>query len=401
MNIFIIPSWYPSSSVPLSGIFTYEQVRAMAEIRPDSNIIVSLWGHDNAYVCARDIISFKFLKIFKWLLLSPPTLFTNKNLTEIHTPCLTWSPRLPDGFNNRLLEINRRNLKKALNLYGQIDIIHAHVSYPGGYIAARLAEEFKIPFVITEHMSPFPFPMYLDNNRPNKRLDYALSHAKKIITVSPSLEKKINSFGYKNTHVIPNLVDDSRFGLGDSHSKRSKIRFFTLCGISDQKGIDILLSAIHYLTPDSQQVEFVIGGDGEKLKEYQLLASKLGISHLVTWLGAVSRDLAPQLFRDSDVFVLPSRHETFGIVYAEALASGKPIIATRCGGPEFIVNELNGLLVDVGDIESLSYALQNMIETHLDYNAQAIRDDFQNRFSKKAVVNNIFDVYEALLNKKD
>jgi glycosyltransferase involved in cell wall biosynthesis len=90
---------------------------------------------------------------------------------------------------------------------------------------------------------------------------------------------------------------------------------------------------------------------------------------------------------------LPSRSETFGVVYVEAIACGKPVLATRCGGPESIVTAENGLLVDTGDVDALAGAMRTMTATARSYDAHAIRRQFLERFSRAAVVDRLEDVY--------
>ena len=118
----------------------------------------------------------------------------------------------------------------------------------------------------------------------------------------------------------------------------------------------------------------------------------------VRWLGSVSRKNMPNLYRECDAFVLPSRGESFGIVFIEALAHGKPLIATRCGGPEDIVHADNGLLVPMDSVEELAIAMERMIQTSGNYSPQALRADFLARFSASAVVDTIEDWYVALMN---
>lgn len=101
---------------------------------------------------------------------------------------------------------------------------------------------------------------------------------------------------------------------------------------------------------------------------------------------------------DKDVKNLKSK-ETSGTVYAEAIASGKPVIATRCGGPEFIVNDGNGLLVNIGDAPMLAQAMQTLAANWAQYSPQTIRLDFEQRFSRQAVVRQLRILYDQVLRK--
>jgi glycosyltransferase involved in cell wall biosynthesis len=97
--------------------------------------------------------------------------------------------------------------------------------------------------------------------------------------------------------------------------------------------------------------------------------------------------------RACDAFVLTSRHESFGVVYAEAIACGKPVIGTRCGGPEDIVTDQNGLLVPVGDVHAIAHALGVMIERARRMDTGAIRADFESRFSSRVVSRRYAELY--------
>lgn len=396
MNLFFIPSWYPSHASPISGIFTKEQIEAIAELVPDIHPLVSLWGHGEGVLNARR--PWMWPKRWLWSVRQPRDAVTERGgVHEIFNPQITWSDRLPLGGVRQLITVNRRNFMLAQQKFGRIDLIHAHVSYPGGYIAAQLAQEFGVPYVITEHMSPFPFPSMMRGGQPLPEIAHAFAHAAASIAVSPSLADRVASFGYPRPRVIPNMVDERAFATGTPAP--GKTVFFTLCGISEQKGIDHLLEAIALWNPPARQFEFRIGGDGPQRPAYQAKATALGLDDRVRWLGAVSRADAPELFRDCHIYVMPSRHETFGVVYAEAIASGKPIIATRCGGPEFIVNPGNGLLVDIGDVPALAQAMQTLAANWAQYSPQAIRQDFEQRFSRRAVVGQLRALYDDVLRK--
>ena len=104
---------------------------------------------------------------------------------------------------------------------------------------------------------------------------------------------------------------------------------------------------------------------------------------------------------ESDVFVLASRGETFGVVYIEAMSAGLPVIATTCGGPEDFVDESNGILVPVNDVEALTDALIKIYKTANNYDRSNISRLTQQKFSPKTIASQLTDVYiDVIKNKK-
>ena len=101
-----------------------------------------------------------------------------------------------------------------------------------------------------------------------------------------------------------------------------------------------------------------------------------------------------------DAFVLASRSETFGVVYIEALRSGLPVIATKCGGPEDFINETNGMLVPVNNIISLTGALQRMVVNIDKYNRKSISDDCLYKFAPDTIANQLFQIYTQIINNQ-
>jgi glycosyltransferase involved in cell wall biosynthesis len=394
MNIFHIPSWFPSENDPLDGIFVEEQIKSIGEFYPEVKNIVSKWGHFDAYFPV--LKPWKIFKILKWRLYNSKRCLRKNNFYwEVFSPTIYWHHKIPLGGHFNLLQPNRLNLEKAIKYFGKIDLIHAHITYPGGYIAKILSKQYSIPYIISEHMGPFPFPSLLKHNKPIEELMLALKYASSLIAVSPSLADKMSDLSKKNVSVIPNMVDRNLFDISKFSS--DKFTFFTLAGIGPFKGIDILIKAISIWRPSEDKFKFIIGGDGPNLIEYKKLAKKLNVDQLVEWVGYIPKTDTPKYFKNCHVFVLPSFHESFGIVYAEALACGKPIIATKCGGPESIVNDFNGKLVDVGDPENLAKTMKHMSENYDQYNPTLIRKDFEERFSRASVVKKIIDVYQGIL----
>jgi glycosyltransferase involved in cell wall biosynthesis len=146
-----------------------------------------------------------------------------------------------------------------------------------------------------------------------------------------------------------------------------------------------------------REVSLRIGGSGESEASLRRLAAQLQIEHRVEFLGALERDRLVKELGDCDAFVLASRLETFGVAVIEALALGRAVIATRCGGPEYIVRKEDGILVDAEDVEGLASALRQMSEQASRYDPEALRRGVVERFGPETVARQIIDVYRDLL----
>jgi glycosyltransferase involved in cell wall biosynthesis len=142
--------------------------------------------------------------------------------------------------------------------------------------------------------------------------------------------------------------------------------------------------------------EVVIGGGGPDREKLEELTKTLGVADRCRFLGALDRDQVKEKMQNCDVFVLSSLHETFGVVVAEAMACGKPVISTRCGGPEFVVNDETGVLVDVAKPQALADAMSDFILERVSFNPQAVRNSVVNRFSPEVFVRNVSAVYDQL-----
>ena len=411
MNLFVVPSWYPSAVSSISGIFLKEQACSIGELRPKWNVVISLWGQGQYLISVRQPVRISQVAINYWRNRNKHSVITlEENVQEYRTLAIHWTPRIYQGNLKGLLHANEINFLRAMKQFEHIDIIHAHVSYPAGWIAMKLSEKYKIPYLITEHMGPFPFKHLLKDNGDLKDIiRKPLENADAVIAVSPSLADRIHTFGLVKPMYIPNVINEQFFKplSGEQHKgEKDKFSFFTLGGMTPQKGIPDLLASIQlfiYKLPQDEKnrVEFIIGGSGEEAKKYQLLADQTGVSQWIRWLGRISREEARCHFQHCDCFVLASHHETFGVVFAEAIACGKPLIATRCGGPECIVTEKNGILVEVSNPTQLSEALMQMYKSARDYNLDVIREGFLKRFSRSAVVDQLDEIYCRVLKERN
>jgi glycosyltransferase involved in cell wall biosynthesis len=128
------------------------------------------------------------------------------------------------------------------------------------------------------------------------------------------------------------------------------------------KRVDLLLKAMRLIL-QKHEMELKIIGSGSRLEEYTELARTLGIEEEVHFLGHIDHDKLPEHYAAADLFVLSSRMESFGLVVAEAMACGLPVVATRVGGvPEVVDEGVTGLLVPPNDPEALAEAVNSLLD---------------------------------------
>ena len=127
----------------------------------------------------------------------------------------------------------------------------------------------------------------------------------------------------------------------------------------EQKGFDLLLRAFARLSADPAfGHDLLLAGDGVEHAALRAMADELKLGDRVTFPGRVDHATAMRLFAGCSFFVLPSRHEPFGIVNLEAMAAGTAVVATAVGGvPEIVTDGSNGLLVPAGDVAALAAAV--------------------------------------------
>lgn len=380
-------------------------VMAAASLRPDWQVAVSLWGQGRSEISPRHLARSPrcFLESLGDGGPRQETLLPNAR--AYHRGAFMATGRLRRFTAGGLLAANRDNLARATAEMGRFDVLHAHVAYPGGWVARQLAHEQRLPYVITEHMAPFPLASYTP---PGGGVpDYVrepLVYAAAIMAVSePYAERLSATLGVPRPAVVPNVIDEASFPVSARPLRPGPV-FFTACHMEERKGIrDLLHAAARFLSrlePAARPgVRFRLAGVGPSLEAFRGLARELGIAAHVEWLGFLSRKRVSQELSNADCFVLPSHDESFGIVFVEAMASGRPSIATRCGGPEWIVTPETGFVVPPRDPERLAEALATLHREPGRFEPGAIRAVFERRFHRRVVVEALEAVYRGALRR--
>jgi glycosyltransferase involved in cell wall biosynthesis len=140
-----------------------------------------------------------------------------------------------------------------------------------------------------------------------------------------------------------------------------------------------------------------IAGSGPSEPVLQNLVHAMHLSDRVAFTGFKSHDEVPAMISRADLVVLPSLYETFGITLIEAMAMGKPVVATRCGGPEDIVTEEVGRLVPAKDPLALADAIRYVLDNYGKYRPERISAVAKEKFGFDVVNGRIIDLYESLL----
>ena len=379
MHIMFIPSWYSNVRNKVHGSFFKEQA---SELQKAGVKVTVAYNEVWPLTMIGKIHEEKGLK---YNVEDGLKTYRYKNYNYIPKNALMFKV-----FNKRMEKLYKEIVKKE----GPIDIIHAQSSLWGGISAAYISEKYNIPLVITEHSSVERGPYVKNSYVPFIRDSY--KKAKKVITVGNGLKNEIQALSGRNDiEVIGNLVDLSKFTI-KKRIQNEKFIFFSLAFLEGEKGFDTLIKAFAKKFKDKEAMLY-IGGDGSQRAWLEALAQENGVKKQIIFLGALSRDDVAKWMNKCDCFVLPSRYETFGVVYIEALASGRPVIGALNGGAEDIINNLNGYLVPIDDIDKLAEKMLELYKKIDSYNEEEIRSDCLKRFSPEVIVNKIISVYKEVL----
>lgn len=367
-------SWgCPSDKWPINGLFQFDQAKAISD---SGKRVVFL---------ALDLRSIRRWR--KWGL----NKFSKNGIDvyEYNLPLGGFKPLIKYAVQDYAFRCSIKTIVKEL---GHPSCVHIHCCQQAISVSDYCLAN-SIPYIITEHITPLN-----ESEAIEKRKKETLERAKQLICVSNALAKDMkNTYGVDSV-VIPNIVDLTEFKYTPKQ-KTDTFKFLSAASVNYGKGFDVLIKAYAKFledvkglsTTDYKDTHLTIMGDGPELANIKELANSLGVSDKITFTGSYIRsDFAKELAK-SNCFVLPSRSETFGIVYIEALATGTPVIATRCGGPEDFVNDENGMLVDVNDYVFFALAMQKMISITGFLEMKKSAEKCKKKFSSEIVAEQIIN----------
>ncbi len=264
--------------------------------------------------------------------------------------------------------LDQWRLKKALSSEIEIAFINPSLLsksfFRDGLFAKQLIKK-NIPFIVFFHGWDLEFEKKVEKYFIKFFLN-SFGKSEKIFTLSPEFQKKIIDWGYKGEVIVETtMVDDSllkNFFLKDKYEileKRKTIKILFLARIEREKGIFEMLKAFHELTHKIKDIELIIAGEGkdfEELKKVTLNEKNIQL------LGHVEGEEKINLFKECNIYVLPSYSEGLPISVLEAMAFGLPVITTNVGGLKyFFQDQKMGYLTEPKNSNNLEKSIQQLL----------------------------------------
>lgn len=308
----------------------------------------------------------------------------------------------------RVFEVSARpqDLPAVLSLLRQrleqSDLLHTH-EFKSHFLGWRAAQAAQRPWIATDHYlateDDWRLRLFGVADRitlPRARVVIAPSHsqAERLARYVPRQNIRVVYHGIDADAFVASAVTE-RAWLRGQHNVAVGQPIISVFGrLEPQKGHSVLLHAARIMLASRPDLRFWIVGDGSLSAALQEQARQLGIAEVVRFFG-YQRDVA-SLMAASDVVLLPSRHESFGIVLIEAMSLGKPIVATSAGSiPEVVLDGVQGYLVPPYNAEELSRQVLRLVANPLQAErlGQAGRERVQQVFTVHQMVERVAAIY--------
>ncbi len=355
-KILFLSHMFPLSKNSNFGIFVYNQVKEL--VKHNFDVIV---------VCPVPWFPRNFpIKNNNWSERLNLPFVTEYEGIKVYYPRGLTIPKYLVNFRGRSYYYSLRKFFKNLFNDYQFDLIHCHSALPDADLARQLKKKFNIPLVCTLH--GHDLQVLASNSKLYKnRIIRVLSHCDSIGLVSEKLKNLLNNIAgdvlnddkvrviYNGIQVYNEYEDVSR------KLPKNKIILITIAALIKQKGIITVLHVLAKLVKEFPDLHYIVIGDGWDRKLISQVISDLNLSAYVELLGALSHKLSMSYLKESDIMIMPSLNESFGIVYIESMYFKKITIGSINEGiSEIIKDGENGFLVAPDD-ENMIYELLKKI----------------------------------------
>jgi glycosyltransferase involved in cell wall biosynthesis len=387
---------YPRPAHPAGGVFVHEQVRALRQRGIDARVL----SGEPFWISARRpraLIS-QLRRYFR----IRPDWTTYDEVPVLFFPYVVGGWCVPSlhafTYSNGL----RRVIGDVSERF-PFEIVHAHTSFLDGRAGVTAARFRSVPLVITEHTGPFT--MLTDGAVKRFVTRRAIMAADTVLAVSRALRRvMLDELLIPGGHisVLPNGFDDAVFHFplpAPPRSKAPSIKALWVGHFVPVKRIDRLIEAFARVADQNPSLRLTLMGDGEVKTEVLADIAARGLSARILLSPAGDRAKVAEALRDHDFLVIASETETFSLVTIESFACGRPVLSTRCGGPEdLITDESLGILVS-NNVDGLETGLLQMSSRNGTFNSEHIASHARAHYSWRLVAGQLAQVYAAQLRK--
>lgn len=361
MRVLVISHLYPSKADSVRGNFVHSQIKALQELGCDTQVLAP------TAVAPFPLYVFKE----KWRRFHETPKQDNYQGVDVIYPRIIRTPGAV------LFEMSGLNYYYALKPYAwkqhreqPFNLVHAQVAYPDGWAAAKLAAEMELPLVLTLHGQELQKIVHW-GAKLRKFVEETLAKAAVVVVPSEKMLTLARKHGVAKSklHLIYNGVDNLPVTDLPQPLKailRDKQVLLSVCHLEPEKGVQHNIRALALLKDAYPQLVYLIVGDGSYRSRLQKLAQELGVQERVIFAGHQPRDKMGGFYRVAHVFSMPSRDESFGIAYLEAMVAGLPVIGTKGEGIDAIISENRaGRLVEHGNVKALAREISELLKPEI------------------------------------
>ena len=390
IHVLVIPAWYDISN-PLAGIFFHEYCNALT-----SQCKVTLLN------CEHHSFSERFKKKEK------EDKIKNK---KYHFLKMDFYNSLPGTLFGLSAKIQRKMLllqataliKDYMKREGKIDVIHIQsvCNNMTPLIAVELSKQFNIPYLITEHYTSFieaGDSMYLPFSNFNeiKKIIHDASMRIGVSNYASNYCSKCFNVDYKTVY---NIISNNFSGLhlNEHNVKTSPFNFLCIGDLKKRKGQIYLIQSFAQIIKECDDITLTFIGKGDDQQLLLNMAVELGIADRVKIYNYLPTDQFIEIMDSANVIVSASEYELFGLTIVEGFFRGKPVLGTRSGGPEELINDSNGLITNYADIIGMAQNMKAIYKNYEKYNPKKISQDAMSKFSGEAIVPMMIEHYKNVI----
>ena len=295
-----------------------------------------------------------------------PAQDTVEGIRVYYPRCLTLGNAGEKYLGGRLLALAALPIARRLHKQKPFDVVHAHMLPRDGHAGMLVARALSVPFALTVHGTDI-FHYFIPGKEPWARNQMIAREADALMAVSSLLMSRVAPYRGegKISRIVPNGVDLSLVPDETENTPRAVISVGTL---KARKCMDRTLEAFARLAGDYPDATLTIVGIGEMEQQLRSRIAELGLESRVMLTGGLPHEQVMARMAKSDLFVLPSWGEGYGIVYIEAMAAGCIAVGAKDEGIEDTITDgENGFLVPAGDIDAIHRVMKNVFENREGY----------------------------------